>query len=85
MSRIEKKIHKRSKRKKYRLLLKALFILVMITNLMFSVFIIDKSARDMLGSDAYLLNSFIDDINIEDIKVNISKKINEIYKSNKKW
>jgi len=84
MSRIEKKIHKRSKRKKYRLLLKALFILVMITNLMFSVFIIDKSARDMLGSDAYLLNSFIDDINIEDIKVNISKKINEIYKSNKK-
>lgn len=84
MSRIEKKIHKMSKRKKYRLLLKALFILVMITNLIFSVFIIDKSARDMLGSDAYLLNSFIDDINIEDIKVNISKKINEIYKSNKK-
>jgi len=84
MSRIEKKIHKRSKRKKYRLLLKTLFILVMITNLIFSVFIIDKSARDMLGSDAYLLNSFIDDINIEDIKVNISKKINEIYKSNKK-
>jgi len=78
MSRIEKKIHKRSKRKKYRLLLKTLFILVMITNLIFSVFIIDKSARDMLGSDAYLLNSFIDDINIEDIKVNISKKINEI-------
>ena len=84
MSRIEKKIYKRSNRKKYRLLLKALFILVMITNLMFSIFIIEKSARDMLGSDAYLLNSFIDDINIDDIKVNISKKINEIYKLNKK-
>jgi len=84
MSRLEKKIHKRSKRKKYRLLLKILFILVMITNLMFSVFIIDKSVRDMLGSDAHLLNSFIDDINIEDIKANISKKINEIYKLNKK-
>ena len=84
MSRLEKNIYKKSKRKKYRLLLKALFILVMITNLMFSVFIIDKSARDMLGSDAYLLNSFINDINIDDIKVNISKKINEIYKLNKK-
>ena len=56
----------------------------MITNLIFSVFIIEKSARDMLGSDAYLLNSFIDDINIDDIKVNISKKINKIYKLNKK-
>ena len=50
----------------------------------FSIFIIEKSARDMLGSDAYLLNSFINDINIDDIKVNISKKINEIYKLNKK-
>lgn len=84
MSRLEKNIYKKLKRKKYRLLLKALFILVMITNLMFCVFIIDKSARDMLGSDAYLLNSFINDINIDDIKVNISKKINEIYKLNKK-
>ena len=84
MSRMEKNIHRKSKRKKYRLLLKALFILVMITNLMFSIFIIEKSARDMLGSDAYLLNSFINDINIDDIKVNISKKINEIYKLNKK-
>ena len=83
MSRLEKNIYKKLKRKKYRLLLKALFILVMITNLMFSIFIIEKSARDMLGSDAYLLNSFINDINIDDIKVNISKKINEIYKLNK--
>ena len=34
----------------------------------------------MLGSDAYLLNSFIEDININDIKVNMNEKINEIYK-----
>ena len=53
----------------------------MITNLAICIFIIDKSARDMLGSDAYLLNSFIDYINIDDIKVNIGEKINEIYKA----
>ena len=52
----------------------------MIINLTICVFIIDKSAKDMLGSDAYLLNSFIEDININDIKVNMNEKINEIYK-----
>ena len=34
----------------------------------------------MLGSDAYLLNSFIYDINMDDIKINIGEKINEVYK-----
>ena len=48
------------------------------------IFIIDKSAKDMLGTDAYLLNSFIDDINMDDIKVNIGEKINEIYKAKDK-
>ena len=56
----------------------------MIINLTICVFIIDKSAKDMLGSDAYLLNSFIEDININDIKVNMNEKINEIYKAKDK-
>ena len=38
----------------------------------------------MLGTDAYLLNSFIDYINMDDIKVNIGEKINEIYKAKDK-
>ena len=84
MSRLEKKIHKKSKKRKFRLLFRALFILAMITNLAICIFIIDKSARDMLGSDAYLLNSFIDDINMDDIKINIGEKINEIYKAKDK-
>ena len=81
MSRLEKKIHEKSKRKKYRLLFKALFILVMIANLMVCVFIIDKSAKDMLGTDAYLLNSFDYDINIQRIKVDISEKIKTLYEN----
>ena len=56
----------------------------MIINLAICVFIIDKNAKDMLGSDSYLLNSFIEDININDIKVNMNEKINEIYKAKDK-
>ena len=84
MSRLEKNILKKSKRRKIRIIFKILFILAMIINLTICVFIIDKSAKDMLGSDAYLLNSFIEDININDIKVNMNEKINEIYKVNDK-
>lgn len=84
MSRLEKKIYKKSKKRKIRLVFKALFILAMITNLVICIFIIDKSAKDMLGSDAYLLNSFIDDINMDDVKINIGEKINEIYKAKDK-
>ena len=80
MSRLEKNILKKSKRRKIRIIFKILFILAMIINLTICVFIIYKSAKDMLGSDAYLLNSFIEDININDIKVNMNEKINEIYK-----
>lgn len=84
MSRLEKNILKKSKRRKIRILFKILFILAMIINLAICIFIIDKSAKNMLGSDAYLLNSFIEDININDIKVNMNEKINEIYKAKDK-
>ncbi|WP_286315715.1 hypothetical protein [Romboutsia ilealis] len=80
MSRLEKKINKKLKRRKIRVVFKVLFILVMITNLSICIFIIDKSAKDMLGTDAYLLNSFIDDINVDNIKIDIGEKINEVYK-----
>lgn len=84
MSRLEKKIYKKSRKRKIKVVFKVLFILAMITNLSICIFIIDKSAKDMLGTDAYLLNSFIDDINMDDIKVNIGEKINEIYKAKDK-
>ena len=77
-------MEKKLKRRKIKVVFKVLFILAMITNLSICIFIIDKSAKDMLGTDAYLLNSFIDDINMDDIKVNIGEKINEIYKAKDK-
>ena len=80
MSRLEKKIYKKSKKRKLRIVFRALFILAMTINLVICIFIIDKSARDMLGPDAYLLNSFVYDINMDDIKINIGEKINEVYK-----
>lgn len=80
MSRLEKRIHKKLKKRKINRILKFLFFLVMITNLSVCVFIIDKSAKDMLGVDAHILNSFNYDINIYNIKNNITKKVNKIYK-----
>ncbi|WP_296647337.1 hypothetical protein, partial [Romboutsia sp. 13368] len=62
MSRLERNSYKKIRRRKIRLLFKFLFIVVMTINLAVCVFIIDKSAKDMLGPDAYILNSAVDDI-----------------------
>lgn len=79
MSRLERNSYKKIRRRKIRLLFKFLFILVMTINLAVCVFIIDKSAKDMLGPDAYILNSAVDDI-----KNDIDKKISEIFKVKEK-
>ena len=79
MSRLERNSYKKIRRRKIRLLFKFLFILVMTINLAVCVFIIDKSAKDMLGPDAYILNSAVDDI-----KNDIDKKISEIFKGKEK-
>ena len=79
MSRLERNSYKKIRRRKIRLLFKFLFILVMTINLAVCIFIIDKSAKDMLGPDAYILNSAVDDIKNE-----IDKKISEIFKVKEK-
>jgi cell division protein FtsL len=79
MSRLERNSYKKIRRRKIRLLFKFLFILVMTINLAVCIFIIDKSAKDMLGPDAYILNSAVDDI-----KNDIDKKISEIFKAKEK-
>lgn len=79
MSRLERNSYKKIRRRKIRLLFKFLFILVMTINLAVCVFIIDKSAKDMLGPDAYILNSAVDDI-----KNDIDKKISEIFRVKEK-
>ncbi|MBQ6632387.1 MAG: hypothetical protein IJH55_09905 [Romboutsia sp.] len=79
MSRLERNSYKKIRRRKIRLLFKFLFIVVMSINLVVCVFIIDKSAKDMLGPDAYILNSAVDDI-----KSDIDKRVSELYKVKKK-
>lgn len=79
MSRLERNSYKKIRRRKIRLLFKFLFILVMTINLAVCIFIIDKSAKDMLGPDAYILNSAVDDI-----KNDIDKKISEIFRVKEK-
>lgn len=84
MSRLEKKIYKKSKKRKKNFIFKVLFFLAMIINLSICVFIIDKSAKDMLGIDAHILNSFNYDIDTDSIKDNITQKVNELYKQTEK-
>lgn len=79
MSRLERNSYKKIRRRKIRLLFKFLFIVIMTINLAVCVFIIDKSAKDMLGPDAYILNSAVDDI-----KSDIDKRVSELYKVKKK-
>ena len=79
MSRLERNSYKKIRRRKIRLLFKFLFILVMTINLAVCIFIIDKSAKDMLGPDAYILNSAVDDI-----KSDIDKRVSELYKVKEK-
>ena len=79
MSRLERNSYKKIRRRKIRLLFKFLFILVMTINLAVCIFIIDKCAKDMLGPDAYILNSAVDDI-----KSDIDKRVSELYKVKEK-
>jgi len=68
MSRLEKTIQKKSKRKKLRFISKVLFILFMSINLMVCIFIVDKNAKMMLGEETY---------SIEPVIIEIQSFINE--------
>ena len=59
MSRLEKTIQKKSKRKKLRFISKVLFILFMSINLMVCIFIVDKNAKMMLGEETYSIEPVI--------------------------
>lgn len=73
MSRRENILLRKHKLKKLKFISKLLFIFVMIVNLVFCIYIIDRSAKAMLGeSNKYTSISLI---NIQAI---LDKKINEI-------
>ena len=62
MSRLEKTIQKKSKRRKLRFISKVLFILFMSANLMVSIFVVDKNAKMMLGEETRSIQPFIIEI-----------------------
>lgn len=84
MSRLEKTIQKKHKKKKFRLISKIVFMLCMAINLMICIIIVDSSAKQMLGEETYKISSIIGNIkenikfeNIEEIKDNIIRNFNK--------
>ncbi|MGL4912806.1 MAG: hypothetical protein ACRC3Y_10310 [Romboutsia sp.] len=73
MSRLEKTIQQKSKRRKWRFINKILFILLMSVNLCVCIFIVDNNAKAMLGEDVYEIEPII-----KEIKIFIEEKIGKI-------
>lgn len=78
MSRLEKTIQKKSKGRKRRFISKVLFILFMIVNLMVCIFIVDNSAKMMLGEQAYKVEPVI-----KEIQTFINEKVIDISSTTK--
>ena len=88
MSRVEKNIQKRYKKRKLRLLSKIIFMMCMVINLMICMVIIDSNAKKMLGEETYNIQSIVDNlsdnikevfnnINLDEIKDNIINNFNK--------
>lgn len=73
MSRLEKTMQKKAKRRKWIFINKILFILLMSINLCVCIFIIDSNAKAMLGEEIYETKPII-----EEIKNFIEEKIGKI-------
>lgn len=73
MSRMEKSLIKKSKKRKLRFISKIAFILCMTFNLLVCIYVVDSSAKSLLGED----NSY-KQIDIKEIKVMIDKNMQTI-------
>lgn len=79
MSRIEKTIERKTKKKKFRFIMKIVFILVLAVNAMICVLVVDLSAKRMLGEDDKLdalMNSV--QVSINETLKNVNKVANNI-------
>lgn len=76
MSRIEKSIIRKSKRRKFSFISKVAFIVCMTFNLLVCIYIVDSSAKSLLGEE----NSY-KQINIKEVKVMINKNIETVNKN----
>ncbi|MGL5313454.1 MAG: hypothetical protein ACRC92_09420 [Peptostreptococcaceae bacterium] len=76
MSRIEKSIIKKSKRRKFRFITKVMFILCMAFNLVVCIYIVDSSAKNLLGEETSYKQ-----INLNEVQVLVNKGIENINKN----
>lgn len=87
MSRLEKTIQKKYKKRKLEVITKILFMFCMILSLIFCIIIIDNNAKKMLGEETYETKNIVnilskniknvfDNISLNEIKDNIDKIFN---------
>lgn len=87
MSRLEKTIQKKYKKRKFEVITKILFMFCMILSLIFCIIIIDNNAKKMLGEETYETKNIVnilskniknvfDNISLDEIKDNIDKIFN---------
>lgn len=83
MSRLEKTLEKKSKKKKFRNISKVIFIFLLAINAMICVLVIDINAKKMLGQEVQIQNSinntktYIENVieNINSLSENIKAQI----------
>lgn len=73
MTRIEKSMLKKSKRRKFRFITKVMFILCMTFNLVVCIYIVDSSAKKLLGKETSYTQ-----INLNEMRVLVNKGIKNI-------
>lgn len=87
MSRLEKTMQKKHKKRKFKVISKILFMFCMVLNLMLCIIIIDNNAKKMLGEETYDIETIVNRLNnnikevfssipLKEIKDNIVKTLN---------
>lgn len=84
MSRLEKTLERKSKKKKFRIIKKIVFIFLLVINATVCICIVDLNAKKMLGQEIQIQDSvdnikqYIDNVmkNINNLSSNIKEQIN---------
>lgn len=87
MSRLEKTMQKKHKKRKFKVISKIIFMFCMVLNLMLCIIIIDNNAKKMLGEETYDIETIVNRLNnnikevfssipLKEIKDNIVKTLN---------
>jgi len=86
MSRLDKSIIRKAKKRKFKFIAKVIFIICMTFNLLFCIYIVEANAKNLLGEEVTFKQININKIktnitqNIENISLNITNIINQFNK-----